>query len=152
LSADHLAMLLDDKDLDVVTVRAEMSRLRRAIAPGIVESRPYRLLQPVVSDLSQVFDHLQAGDVTSALNTYSGALLPQSMSPAIGRIRAELSASMRGAVLATGDAVLLRRWLELPEGRDDRDGWRLLHDSAQAGSVGRAAARGHLLGLDLDLA
>ncbi|MDT0407139.1 helix-turn-helix domain-containing protein, partial [Streptomyces sp. DSM 41635] len=31
LSADHLAMLLDDKDLDVVTVRAEVSRLRRVI-------------------------------------------------------------------------------------------------------------------------
>lgn len=151
LSADHLAILLDDKDLDVVTVRAEMSRLRRAIAPGVVESRPYRLLQPVISDVSQVFDHLQAGDVESALNVYQGALLPQSMSPAIGRIRAELSASMRGAVLATGDAALLRRWLDLPEGRDDRDGWRLLHDSAKAGSVGRAQARGHLLGLDLDL-
>ena len=31
LSADHLAVLLDDKDLDVVTVRAEMSRLRQVI-------------------------------------------------------------------------------------------------------------------------
>ena len=35
LSADHLAMLLDDKDLDVVTIRAEMSRLRRVIGPRI---------------------------------------------------------------------------------------------------------------------
>ncbi len=115
LSADHLAMLLDEKDLDVVTVRAEMSRLRRAIAPGIVESRPYRLLQPVTSDLGQVFAHLQAGDVHAALDSYPGALLPQSLSPAIGRIRAELTASMSGAVLATGDATLLRRWLTLPE-------------------------------------
>jgi hypothetical protein len=154
LSADHLAILLDDKDLDVVTVRAEMSRLRRAIAPGVVESRPYRLLQPVVSDLGQVFDHLQAGDVDAALDGYPGVLLPQSMSPAIGRIRAELSTSVRGAVLAKsamGDIALLRRWLDLPEGRDDRDGWRLLHDRAKAGSVDRAQARGHLLGLDLDL-
>lgn len=31
LSADHLAMLLDDNDLDTVTVRAEVSRLRRVI-------------------------------------------------------------------------------------------------------------------------
>jgi hypothetical protein len=151
LSADHLALLLDDKDLDVVTVRAEMSRLRRAIDPAVVESRPYRLLQPVVSDLSQVFDGLRDGAVESALSNYPGALLPQSMSPAIARLRAELSASMRGAVLATGEVALLRRWLELPEGRDDRDGWRLLHDLATAGSVGRAQASGHLLGLDLDL-
>ena len=151
LTADHLALLLDDKDLDVVTVRAEMSRLRRVINPAVVVSRPYRLMQPVDSDLGAVFGHLKAGDVESALNRYAGALLPQSMSPAIGRIRAELSASMRGAVLATCDAGLLRRWLELPEGRDDREGWRVLHDLAQVGSVGRAQASGHLLGLDLDL-
>lgn len=151
LTADHLALLLDDKELDVVTVRAEMSRLRRVIDPAVVLSRPYRLLQPVDSDLDSVFSHLHAGDVEAALNSYAGSLLPQSMSPAIGRLRAELSASVRGAVMATGDVSLLRRWLELPEGRDDRDGWRLLHDRAQVGSVGRAQARGHLLGLDLDL-
>ena len=152
LSADHLAMLLDDKDLDDVTVRAEMSRLRRVIPPGFVGSRPYRLLQPVACDLVMVLDALKAGDVATALDTYAGALLPQSMSPAIARLRAELSASLRGAVVATGDIALLRRWLELPEGRDDRHGWRLLHDSAAAGSIGRAQARGHLVGLDLDLA
>ena len=44
LSADHLAMLLDDKDLDVVTIRAEMSRLRRVIGGEFIGSRPYRLL------------------------------------------------------------------------------------------------------------
>jgi hypothetical protein len=42
--------------------------------------------------------------------------------------------------------------LDLPEGRDDRDGWRHLHDRAGAGSVGQARARGHLAGLDMDLA
>ena len=42
LSADHLAMLLDDYDLDTVTVRAEMSRLRRVIGAEFVASRPYR--------------------------------------------------------------------------------------------------------------
>ncbi|MET0699058.1 MAG: GAF domain-containing protein [Mycobacterium sp.] len=152
LSADHLAMLLDDKDLDDVTVRAEMSRLRRVIPPGFVGSRPYRLLHPVACDLGTVLDALKAGDVAGALDNYAGTLLPQSMSPAIARLRAELSAGMRGAAVATGDLALLNRWLELPEGRDDREGWRLLHDSAEEGSVGRAQARGHLVGLDLDLA
>jgi hypothetical protein len=152
LSADHLAMLLDEKDLDDVTVRAEMSRLRRVIPPGFVGSRPYRLLHPVACDLATVLDALKAGDVAMALDNYAGALLQQSMSPAIARLRAELSAGMRGAAMATGDVALLRRWLELPEGRDDREGWRLLHDSAAEGSVGRAQARGHLVGLDLDLA
>jgi hypothetical protein len=59
---------------------------------------------------------------------------------------------VNGAVLSSGNLALLRRWLDLPEGRDDRHGWRLLHDSAPSGSVERAQARGHLAGLDFDLA
>ncbi|MHC9291755.1 GAF domain-containing protein [Mycobacterium sp. LTG2003] len=154
LSADHLAMLLDDKDLDVVTIRAEMSRLRRVIGPHYIASRPYRLLEPVASDMGDVFDGLQAGDVPGALSAYTGALLPQSVSPAIGRLRTELTASLREAVLAQsarGNLALLRKWLQLPDGRDDRHGWRMLHDHAQADPVARAQARGHLAGLDSEL-
>lgn len=151
LSADHLAMLLDDKDLDVVTVRAEVSRLRRVIGSSYIESRPYRLLAPVASDMGDVFDALQAGNLSAALDAYSGALLPQSVSPAIARLRTELSASLREAVLAAGDLRLLRRWLSLPDGRDDRQGWRVLHDHAEADPVARAQARGHLAGIDSEL-
>jgi GAF domain len=151
LSADHLAMLLDDKDLDVVTIRAEMSRLRRVIGAEYIDSRPYRLLSPIASDVGDVFDALRAGDVDGALSQYTGELLPQSVSPGIARLRTELSATVRGAVLTSGSFALLRRWLELPEGRDDRHGWRLLHDRAASGSVERAQARGHLAGLDFDL-
>jgi hypothetical protein len=151
LSADHLALLLDDKDLDVVTIRAEMSRLRRVIGGDYIASRPYRLLEPVASDMGDVFDALRAGDVQAALSRYCGALLPQSVSPAIARLRTELSASLRGAVLGTGNLALLRRWLDLPEGRDDRHGWRMLHDHTPAGSAARAQARGHLAGLDFAL-
>jgi hypothetical protein len=62
LSADHLVVLLDDKDLVVVTVRAEMSRLRRVIGPAFIASRPYRLLAPIASDVGEVFDALEAGN------------------------------------------------------------------------------------------
>ena len=152
LSADHLAMLLDEKDLDVVTVRAEMSRLRRVIGPQFIASRPYRLLKPITSDVADVFDALEAGDVHTAMARYSGELLPQSGSPAIARLRIELSASLarRGADDGAGCA-LLRRWPRSAEGRDDRDGWRVLHDSANAEPVTRAQARGHLVGLDYEL-
>lgn len=151
LSADHLAMLLDDKDLDVVTVRAEVSRLRRVIGNTYIESRPYRLMAPVASDMGDVYDALEAGNISAALDAYSGALLPQSVSPAIARLRTELSASLREAVLAGGDLSLLRRWLALPDGRDDRRGWRILHDHAEADPVARAQARGHLAGIDSEL-
>jgi hypothetical protein len=152
LSADHLAMLLDDKDLDVVTIRAEMSRLRRVIGADYIDSRPYRLLKPIASDYDDVYDALQAGDVDRVLTHYTGELLPQSVAPGIARLRTQLSASVRGAVLASGNLALLRRWLDLPEGRDDRDCWRVLYNHAAPGSAMRAEARGRLAGLDFDLA
>ncbi|MFG1930289.1 GAF domain-containing protein [Mycobacterium sp. NPDC048908] len=152
LSADHLAVLLDDKDLDVVTIRAEMSRLRRVIGADYTDSRPYRLLKSIASDYQDVCDALHAGDVDRALAHYTGELLPQSVSPGVARLRTELSASVRGAVLASGNLALLRRWLELPQGRDDRDCWRVLYNHATPGSALRSEARGHLAGLDLDLA
>ncbi len=152
LSADHLALLLDDKDLDSVTIRAELSRLRRVVGAGFIDSRPYRLVAPIASDMDEVYGALKTGDVDAALTRYTGELLPRSVSPAVARLRTELSTSMRSAVLATKDMGLLRRWLELPEGRDDRHGWHVLHDQAQSGSVTRAQAHGHLAGLDLDLA
>jgi hypothetical protein len=151
LSADHLAMLLDDKDLDVVTIRAELSRLRRVIGTSYIASRPYRLLEPMASDMGDVLDALQAGDVSGALSAYSGALLPQSVSPAIARLRNELMTSLRGAVLAKSTGAnlnLLCRWLQLPDGRNDRRGWKLLHDHAATDPVARARARAHLAGLD----
>jgi hypothetical protein len=152
LSADHLAILLDDKDLDVVTVRAEMSRLRKVVGADTIESRPYRLLLPITTDLGEVYQALDAGDVTAALDLYSGPLLPQSVSPAIARLRTELTMTLRAAVVSTGDTSLLRRWLDSADGRDDRDGWRLLHDGTAPGSVQQAQARGKLAGLDRDLA
>ncbi|BBZ79714.1 transcriptional regulator [Mycolicibacterium anyangense] len=152
LSADHLAMLLDDKDLDVVTVRAEMSRLRKVVGADVIASRPYRLLVAITTDIADVYDALEAGDVTAALDRYPGPLLPQSMSPAVARLRTELTMTLRSAVLAAGNPAVLRRWLDSPDGRDDRDGWRALRDGTLPGSVAQAQARGRLAGLDLDLA
>ncbi|OBF16155.1 helix-turn-helix domain-containing protein [Mycobacterium sp. ACS4331] len=149
LSADHLAVLLDDKDLDVVTVRAEMSRLRKVIGGPQLGSRPYRLTLPITTDVGEVFAALDSGDVETALARYQGPLLPQSVSPAIARLRTQLSATLRAAVLAEAaqSPQLLRRWLDLPEGRDDRDGWEALHRSAPD-TVSRAQAGGHLAGID----
>lgn len=151
VTTDHLALLLDEKELDVVTIRAEMSRLRRVIGPEYIGSRPYRLLRPVTTDFGAVLDALTAGDVASAVAQYSGPVLPQSLSPSIARLRTELTASLRSAVLAAGDLNLLRRWLDMPDGRDDRDGWRLLYQAAEPGSVARAEAGGRLAGIDLEL-
>jgi hypothetical protein len=155
LSAAHLAFLLDEKDLDVVTVRAEMSRLRKLVGEEFLVSQPYRLQRPVSSDMGDVFDLLRKGDVHGALGRYPGALLPRSVSPAVARLRSELSASLREAVISessTGDPRLLRQWLDLPEARDDRPGWLALADHRTAEELTRAEARGRLFVLDADLA
>ena len=154
LTADHLAMLLDDNDLDAVTIRVEMSRLRRVIGAHYVGSRPYRLLAPIDSDLAEVFAALHRGDIAGALSGYRGALLPQSVSPAIARLRTELGEGLRSAVLsasAKGQVGLLHQWLALPEGRDDRRGWELLRNHPAADTATRAQAVGHLAGLDAEL-
>jgi hypothetical protein len=44
-------MLLDEEDLDPITVRAEMSRLRKTIGADFLDSRPCRLVKPIASDL-----------------------------------------------------------------------------------------------------
>jgi hypothetical protein len=39
----------------------------------------------------------------------------------------------------------------MPEGRDDREGWEALRNSASIDPVHRAQAGGHLAGLDFEL-
>jgi len=150
LTADHLAMLLDEEDLDPITVRAEMSRLRKTIGADFIESRPYRLLKPIASDFGDTLAALDAGDVEAALSHYCGPLLPRSVSPAIARLRMQLSTGVRGAVMSSGNLTALRRWLDTPEGQDDRDGWLILHDSSRVSPVICAGAAGHLAGIDLE--
>ncbi|MDY6996426.1 MAG: GAF domain-containing protein [Actinomycetota bacterium] len=109
LSADHLAVLLDENDLDAVSVRAEMSRLRRAIGPRFLGSRPYRLLEPVTSDLDEVLEALAAADIERALDLCRGPLLPSSASPGIARLRVEVCAALRLAVAEAKDDALRAR-------------------------------------------
>ena len=148
-------MLLDDKDLDVVTVRAEMSRLRRVIGAEYVASRPYRLLAPITSDIGDVFDALDAGDVDVRAGPVPGrAAAAVGVAGDRAAAHRAVARALRGAVLAGGRAfrICCGAGSNCPKGRDDRDGWRVLHDStADAGPVARAQARGHLAGLDFEL-
>ena len=151
LTADHLGMLLGEQELDSVTVRAEISRLRKTIGPEFLGSRPYRLLKPISSDLGDVLTALLGGDVDAMLSNYSGPLLPRSVSPGIARLRARLSTSVRRAAISCENLTALQRWLNTPEGHDDREGWQTLHTKSQAYKAIRACAEGHLASIDLAL-
>ncbi|OLT53231.1 GAF domain-containing protein [Cellulosimicrobium sp. CUA-896] len=109
LSADELAVLLHPGDLSAVTVRAEVSRLRRVAGTLLVGSRPYRLARPVATDVGVVRERLARGDVAGAVAAYGGPLLVRSSAPGIERLRAELAAELRAAVHASDDAACSTR-------------------------------------------
>lgn len=148
LGADELAVLLHPGELSDVTVRAEVSRLRRAVGPLLGGSRPYRLGAPLRTDLDTVRDLLAAGDVHAALAAYSGPVLPRSVAPGVERLRDELSAELRGAVMASGDDGAVGRWLASDEGSDDHEAWQRLAALAVPGSPAAARARARITLLD----
>ncbi|MGW5451863.1 GAF domain-containing protein [Nocardia sp. NPDC003979] len=123
LGSDHLALLLDDTDLDNGTIRAAMSRLRAVVGATVVASRPYRLQVHVATDVEALRAALDSGDIESALRLYAGPVLPRSSAPGICDLRDELRVRLRTAVLASADPAVLRRWTACQEGRDDAAAW-----------------------------
>jgi hypothetical protein len=151
LAADELAVLLHPGELSDVTVRAEVSRLRRVVGPLLGGSRPYRLAAPLRTDLDTVRDLLAAGDVHAALTQYTGPVLPRSSAPGVERLRDELAAEMRGAILASKDPGVVGRWLASDEGGSDHAAWRRLAVLAEPGSPAAARARARTALLDRSL-
>ncbi|WP_346620579.1 phytochrome sensor protein [Blastococcus montanus] len=130
-----------------VTVRAELSRLRRLVGEDLLGSRPYRLAGRLDTDVDQVRRLLTRGDVGAALERYRGPVLPGSHAPGVLRARGRLTAALRRAVLSARRPELLLRYAQLPEGRDDAGVWQALLEALPPGSPRRAAVTGHLLRL-----
>jgi hypothetical protein len=146
-TAAQLAAECHRGDAAPVTVRAELSRLRRLVGPDLVASRPYRLLGRLDTDLDQVRRLLARGSVGSALERYPGAVLPTSQAPGVAVARERVSALLRQAVLRSRRPELLLRYAQLPEARDDAAVWRACLEWLPPGSPRRAAAAAHLLRL-----
>lgn len=123
LSADHLAMLLDESELDPVTVRAELSRVRKLLGANSLGSRPYRLLMELDTDVNEVRRALGRGDAAAAMRAYPGPILPRSLAPGITELRTELRGCLRAALLTSGDRRLLGQWTSSVDGRDDVAAW-----------------------------
>ena len=134
-------------DAAAVTVRAELSRLRRVVGADLVGSRPYRLLGRVDTDLDQVRRLLARGSVGSALERYPGAVLPGSHSPGVAVARERVAALLRQAVLRSRRPELLLRYAQLPEARDDVVVWQTCLEWLPLSSPRRAAIATHLLRL-----
>jgi transcriptional regulator of acetoin/glycerol metabolism len=146
-TAAQLAAECHPRDAAAVTVRAELSRLRRLLGTEFVGSRPYRLLGRIETDLDQVRRLLARGSVGSALERYPGVVLPGSRAPGVAVARERLAALLRQAVLRSRRPELLLRYSRLPEARDDTAVWQACLDWLPASSPRRAAAAAHLLRL-----
>ena len=135
-TGEELGVDLYGEDVSPVTVRAELSRLRRTLGPELLESRPYRLRADLDADFRTVTRLLERGRVAEALGEYAGPLLPLSDAPGVTRLRRLVDGQLRAAVLASRDPALLRTWLRTPGGADDLQVWeeyaRLLPNGSPA--------------------
>jgi hypothetical protein len=151
LTTEQAAVLLNDHEVPLVTVRAELSRLR-ALVPSLgLDSRPYRLAVPLTTDIAEIHDELDRGQLGRALARYRGPVLPRSDAPDVRRMREELRAHLRAAVLAHQDADLLLSWAQTPDARDDVPVWRACLAALPLGSPRRSAVIGHLTALERGL-
>jgi hypothetical protein len=146
-SAEQLAAECHAADTAAVTVRAELSRLRRLVGADLLGSRPYRLRSPLATDLDAVRGLLDRGAVGAALDRYPGPVLPRSAAPGVVAARRRTAAALRGAVLRSRRPELLLRWTALAEARDDAAAWQACLEALPAGSPRRAGVAAHLLGL-----
>jgi hypothetical protein len=123
LSGDELAVLLYEDDVTGSTLRAELNRLRSLLGEELLASRPYRLAAEVTADWLAVEAQLAAGAVGSALRLYRGPLMPASTAPGVLRLRENIEASLRQAVLRSGEPDLMSTWTRSAWGADDYEMW-----------------------------
>ncbi|MGC3859761.1 GAF domain-containing protein [Micromonospora chersina] len=145
--------LYGDDRLHPVTLRAELSRLRRALGEELLDSRPYRLRPAVRADFRTVTELLEHGDPAGALRAYPGPLLPGSDAPGVARLRRLVDGQLRAAVLAAADPALLTAWTATPSGADDLTAWQALARALPPGAPRRplALARARQLAEEYDL-
>ncbi len=110
--------LYGELDVADVTIRSELSRLRRLLGAAVA-ARPYRFAAAVGMDVERVEELLRAGRLAAAVQAYVGPVLPASEAPAIVELRDGLHQKLRATLLASDDADALSQWLGSPHGACD---------------------------------
>ncbi|WP_159944842.1 MULTISPECIES: GAF domain-containing protein [unclassified Nocardiopsis] len=144
LTGEALGARLHERDAAPVTVRAEVSRLRRLLGPGLLDSRPYRLCRPLETDVDEVCRHLARGRYRSALEAYAGPVLPRSEAPGVAEVRDALQAEVCEVLGAGAPPDVLLDWVEHPEWREDPRALAAALRALDPGSPRHAALRARL--------
>lgn len=150
MTAEEVAIATHGDFGKPVTARAELSRLRRILGRRLL-AEPYRLDTPPRADfLTAQQRATSGGDVDTLLDAYPGPLLPRSETPLIVEAREALDFRVRQAVLRSGSAHHLHRWVHSAAGRDDLEACRHLLAALPEHDDRRPAALSHLRRLVLD--
>ncbi len=153
LSADRLGELVYGPN-SVDTLRPELVRLRRVLeksAPHLIpQSRPYRLPVEVETDAQQVLSLLDRGAHRVALAAYSGAVLPDSVSPGVERFRDTVRTTLREAILTEASLDVLLTFADTEDGADDIEALRLALSMLPARSPKRAGLVARIERLETD--
>ncbi|WP_349425695.1 transcriptional regulator [Microbacterium sp. LWS13-1.2] len=164
LSAERLGELVYGEPADArraatgatsVTLRAEMVRLRKALAatsPALVpESRPYRLGVEIETDAHQVLSLLDRGAHRVALAAYRGDVLPDSVAPGVEEFRDTVRFALREALMTEASVDVLLAFAETDAGADDVELLRLCLSMVPARSPRRAGLVARIEKLDAAL-
>jgi len=151
LSGEELTARLYEGNTSVSTLRAELNRLRSILGEELLGSRPYRLMAELAADWLAVEAHLAVGDVAAAMRTYRGPLLPSSTAPGVVRLREDIEASLRQAVLDSREPNVMSSWTRSAWGVDDYDMWCAQLNALGATSPLRPLAAGQVARLDREL-
>lgn len=156
LGASELAAAVYGRDDALVTLRAEMVRLRKVLedaAPSLVPlARPYRLPAPLDLDAHRVLAFLERGAHRVALAAYPGPLLPSSTAPGVVELRDLVRERLRESLLTDASVETLLDFARTPDGSDDVDVWRTALRLLPARSPRRAGVVLHLERLEAELA
>lgn len=129
VSAERLGELVYGDPEATVTLRAEMVRLRKALAqtaPALVpESRPYRLGVEVETDAHQLLSLLDRGAHRVALAAYRGDVLPDSIAPGVEEFRGTVRTALREALMAEASVDVLLAFADTDAASDDVELLRL---------------------------
>jgi hypothetical protein len=96
LSSDELALQIYGSDVQSVTIRAEMSRLRKLLG-CLLLAKPYRLVAEVEADFIEVERLLDAGAIAEAGRQHPGPLLTTSNVPLIVAARDRIERRLAAA-------------------------------------------------------
>ena len=150
LSSAELGVALSDDDQAMVTIRAELSRLRSQLGPFPLHSRPYRLPR-LSTDVDDLRADLAAGRLRQAVARYRGPVLPASRAPGVEQLREDLHRQLRGRLLAGDDPDALLAFADTPYGREDFDVWSRALAVLSPSSSRLPEVTEHLVKLDLGL-